>query len=388
MKHALTALVASAVLSLSASAPAGAAISIPANTWVKQPTPTKTGLPGFTGAFSGRGWNHMLYDPVGKRMVIYDGYQDASRPYSIYANALWMYNPVLNVLALESVSNWVRQGGATVPLPINTTIPTPYDRHSYSGIAIAPDKNRLYMWGGANNSVSTNYTGDTWVYDFTTRLWHEVPVVNPHPFTAFEQCMVYDQSVRKMVIFGGPTAGYDDGDRAWTFDVDTERWTPRPASPQPSVRMSHSMVYDPVRRVSWLFGGGTWPNPGNDLWAFNATAGTWERVTPSGPIPAARRFAAMAYDSQRDLILMFGGVQDDASAFNDTWAFRPATRTWQQLSPTSPPTAGFSYAEDLAYDTDNDVFILHKNGEFWLFRVSSSGGDTVPPSAPQTLQVR
>lgn len=387
MKPIHTALAAAFVLSVAASMPAGAAINIPVNTWVKQPTPTKLGLPGFGGTFSGRGWNHMLYDPVGKRMVIYDGYQDASRPYSIYANALWFYNPVLNTLALENVSNWVRSGGTTVPLPLNATVPTPYDRHSYSGIAIAPDKNKLYMWGGANSSVSTNYLGDTWVYDFVTRLWHQVPMVNPHPFAMFEQTMVYDQSVRKMVIFGGPAAAYDDGDRAWLLDVDTEVWTAKPTSPQPSVRMSQSMVYDPVRRVSWLFGGGTWPNPGNDLWAFNATAGTWERVTPTGPIPPVRRFAAMAYDSQRDLVLMFGGVLDDATAYNDTWIFRPATRQWQQVSPNGSPPGGFGYSEDLAYDVDNDVFILHKNGEFWLYRVNSST-DTVAPNAPASLTVR
>jgi Kelch motif protein/galactose oxidase-like protein len=387
MKHTLTAIVAAAIVSIVAGTVASAAISVPVNTWVKQPTPVKIGLPGFAGSFDARGWNHMLYDPVGKRMVIYDGYVDASRPSSIYANALWMYNPVLNVLALESVSNWVRQAGATVPLPLNVTIPTPYDRHSYSGIAIAPDKNRLYMWGGANNSVSTNYTGDTWVYDFATKLWHEVPMVDPHPYTYFEQAMVYDQSVRKMVIFGGPTTAYHDGDRAWTLDVDTERWQPMPTSPQPAVRMSGSMVYDPVRRVSWLFGGGAWPNPGNDLWAFTASTGTWQQVVPSGAIPAARRFAAMAYDSRRDVVLMWGGVRDDATSYNDTWLFRPATRTWQQLSPTASPPGGFMYSEDLAYDGDDDVFILHKNGEFWLYRVDTSG-DAVPPSAPATFQAR
>src|SRR5258705_2499789 len=126
-----------------ASGPASAAISIPSNQWVKQAPPSVAKLAGFAGSFQARGWNHMLYDPVGRRMVLYDGYLDASRPYSIYANAIWTYDPVGNRLSLQKVSNWARISGKTVALSANSTDPTPFDRHSYSCIALVPEKNRL-----------------------------------------------------------------------------------------------------------------------------------------------------------------------------------------------------------------------------------------------------
>ena len=371
------AIFASAAL-LAIAAPA-TAITIPTNSWVKQPTPSHATLPGFPGTFEARGWNHMLYDSVGQRMVLYDGYLDATRPYSIYANALWTYDLNANRLSLESVSNWVRQNGATVPLPANTTTPTPYDRHSYSGIAIVPYKNRLYMWGGANNSIPTNYLGDTWCYDFGTRLWREIPWVDPHPYTAFEQGMVWDSAARKLVLYAGAPSGYKDGDRAFTFDPATEQWSDRSAVTQPSVRMSESMVYDPVRRVSWVFGGGTYGVAGNELWKFDATNGAWQQVTPSGAIPPARRFGALAYDSRNDVILLWGGIVDDVTQLNDTWIFKPAIQQWQQLVPAaSPPSSGWN-SEDLAYDPVNNAFILHQNGEFWLYRYATSG-DVTPPA--------
>ena len=41
----------------------------------------------------------MIYDPNRKRMILYDGYLDATRPYSIYANALWGYDVIANRLS-------------------------------------------------------------------------------------------------------------------------------------------------------------------------------------------------------------------------------------------------------------------------------------------------
>ena len=370
-----------------AATPAHAVISIPSNVWVKQPTPTQVTLPNFTGTFQARGWNHILYDTVGKRMVLYDGYMDASRPYSIYANALWTYDPLANQLSLEKVSNWARINGVTVPLTQNVTDPTPWDRHSYACIVYVPEKNRLYMWAGANSSITNGYIGDTWTYDFASKTWREI-VTAFHPWTVFEQTMTYDPNVHRLVLYGGGESSYQNGDQAWLFNVDTETWEESSTPSAPPARMSQSMVFDPVRRVSWVFGGGPYPNPGNQLWTFDASARVWQQITAQGPTPPARRFGAMAYDSRHDLVLLWGGITSSSAGLNDTWIFRPATRTWQQVFPaTSPPTDPITNNEDVAYDPDDDVFILHKNGDFWLYRYASSS-DGVAPGDVTDLRTR
>jgi galactose oxidase-like protein len=370
-----------------AAGPASAAISIPPNQWVKQPAPSRSTLTGFSGTFEARGWNHMLYDPVGRRMVLYDGYLDASRPTSIYANAIWTYDPVANRLSLEKVSNWARLGGATIPLPLNTTDPTPFDRHSYSCIAVVPEKNRVYLWGGANSSITDGYIGDTWSYDLGTRTWRKIDLPT-HPFNVFEQTMTYDPGTHRLVLFGGASRSYGDGDQAWLFDVESEAWEPVSAAGGPTQRMSHSMVYDSARRVSWLFGGGAYPKPGNELWSFSASARSWQRIVPPGPVPSPRRFAAMAYDSRHDVVLLWGGVQDDRTGYNDTWLFDPSVRQWRQLLPPTPPPAPTMRGEDLAYDAENDVFVLHQGGTFWLFRYAPGGGDGSAPSDVGDLNAR
>jgi hypothetical protein len=43
--------------------------------------------------------------------------------------------------------------------------------------------------------------------------------------------------------------------------------------------------------------------------------------------------------------------------------------------------------EDLIYDPDNDVFMLHMNGDFWLYRYASSS-DAVAPGDVSDLRIR
>ncbi|HET7497271.1 MAG TPA: kelch repeat-containing protein [Candidatus Eisenbacteria bacterium] len=378
------ALLAAALLVVSGEAEA--ALSIPSNTWVKQPTPSQVGLSGFSGQFQARGWNRMMYDPLGKRTILFDGYMDASRPYTIYANALWTYDVLANRLSLEKVNNWARLNGITTPLPANTTDPTPFDRHSYACIAFVPEKNEVVMWGGANSSISNDYIGDTWIYSFATRAWREVTAAT-HPFNVFEQTATYDPNTHRFVVFGGATSSYGSGTSAWLFDVNSELWEQASTPSTPPARMSQSMVYDSMRRVSYVFGGGTvYPNPGNEMWTFDASARVWSQVSPQNSPPSVRRFAAMAYDTKHDLVMLWGGT-NNTTALTDTWIYRPSTRQWQQLfPPASPPNLDMSN-EDLIYDPDNDVFMLHMNGDFWLYRYASSS-DAIAPGDVSDLRIR
>ncbi|HSQ61188.1 MAG TPA: kelch repeat-containing protein [Acidobacteriota bacterium] len=110
-------------------------------------------------------------------------------------------------------------------------------------------------------------------------------------------------------------------------------------------------------------------------------------MTTSGSKPSPRRFAGWAYDTRRDLFLLWGGVDGNDVALNDTWIFRPATRTWQQLAPASPPPSALLYASSLQYDPVNDAFVLHLGHDFYVYRYEASG-DLASPNPVRDLLVR
>jgi hypothetical protein len=80
---------------------------------------------------------------------------------------------------------------------------------------------------------------------------------------------------------------------------------------------------------------------------------------PTGPNPAKRGYATMAFDSKSKKVIMFGGSTgsyDLLSSYNfETWAFDVITHQWTQMQPTSaaPPRGGGG----MAYDTESDRVI-------------------------------
>jgi hypothetical protein len=86
--------------------------------------------------------------------------------------------------------------------------------------------------------------------------------------------------------------------------------------------------------------------------------------------PSARGFSAMAYDSESDKIILFGGhtggdTTDPAHFSAETWAFDAATNTWTNMKPVSGPKGRSS--PGLAYDSESDRVILFSGDDNLVF---------------------
>ena len=46
----------------------------------------------------------------------------------------------------------------------------------------------------------------------------------------------------------------------------------------------------------------------NDTWAYDPATNTWTDLNPSGAQPPARSMFGMAYDSSKDRVVLFGGL--------------------------------------------------------------------------------
>jgi hypothetical protein len=114
------------------------------------------------------------------------------------------------------------------------------------------------------------------------------------------------------------------------------------------------MEYDVESDRIILFGGilGTGGTTG-DTWAFDYDTNTWENMNPSSA-PSARMYSVMAYDIESDRIILFSGCYP--GVFTDTWAYDYNTNTWQNMNPSVNPGA---YPGGLAYDTEQDLCITY-----------------------------
>ncbi|MBI3848092.1 MAG: hypothetical protein HY292_25940 [Planctomycetes bacterium] len=155
--------------------------------------------------------------------------------------------------------------------------------------------------------------------------------------------MVYDAALGQSVLFGG----FDDAngvpvDETWTWDGTA--WNIVRTAHTPGQRSQHAMAYDSLRSRVVLFGGVDPNGPLGDTWEFDGT--DWTSVGPA-TTPSARGQHAMAYDSLRHRTVLFGGI-DANGILGDTWEW-DGTQWTIALPPVSPaPLFGHAMAFDSA----------------------------------------
>lgn len=156
---------------------------------------------------------------------------------------------------------------------------------------------------------------------------------------------------RHIYVFGGvrdddingDVVLYDDLHR---FDTVKQRWDAlTPGGPTPPPRaFAASVAHGPSRRM--LVFGGAFFGPFfsdfsayGDLWAYDIDANTWTELHPSNTGPAPRsRPSAWIVD---DRLYIFGGVTSAFQVRNDVWAYDLRSNAWTELIPQgatgSPP---------------------------------------------------
>jgi hypothetical protein len=118
-----------------------------------------------------------------------------------------------------------------------------------------------------------------------------------------------------------------------------------------------------------LFGGRDRWNIFSDTWAYDFKNNLWTRTSP--PTSPEGRFAhAMAYDSESDRVILFGG-SDENHFFSDTWAY--------ENTDLSPPYVVSTIPQEGAKDVSLDTKIVFKWSEE-MNRNSAEGAFSATPA--------
>ncbi|MEQ1866739.1 MAG: kelch repeat-containing protein, partial [Micropepsaceae bacterium] len=197
-------------------------------------------------------------------------------------------------------------------------------------------RGEVMLFGGLTNP-NNQFANQTWVWNGTE--WsRKQPPASPSPRSS--QAMAYDPVRGEIVLFGG----YNTSSLFDTWVWDGSVWTQKTPASRPPRRYAGAMVYDQARGELVLFGGrcGTCEagTPDNtsfaDTWVWNGT--NWIARTPMTS-PPARREHAMAYDSRRGEVVLFGGVGTNGVPLNDTWVWDGVN--WSQKAPALSPPARY-----------------------------------------------
>lgn len=228
--------------------------------------------------------------------------------------------------------------------------PAPFAR-SFAAMAYHPPSGQVVLFGGlicqGNQCTDQN---DTWTWDGTT--WTQQSPSNS-PDSRYGATMAYHEPSQRLVLFGGiDCTGPDCVDKGDTWTWDGTNWTRAEPSASPRERSDAAMTFDADRGVIVLFGGqDTGGDVLGDTWTWNGS--TWTEQNPS-TAPDARFGSGLAFDTARGVAVLFGGSNNTGSNFADTWTWNG--ENWTEANPASSPTPRGLVGMD--YDTSRNVVVL------------------------------
>ena len=285
---------------------------------------------GTAGSPPARDSHSAVYDSVNNRMIIFGGEVYSSQT---GLNDVWV------------LSNANGQGGTPTWTQLSPSGSLPTARELHSAVYDATN-NLMTVFGGATSSGQP--LSDVWVLSHANGLggtpaWTRLLPTGGLPTGLYGHTAIYDSTNNIMTVFAGiNSANTSATNGVYTLSHanglgGTPLWTRllgNGASGSPAKRESPTAVYDPANNRMIIFGGGPLsPNPDttgafNDVWVLsnaNGIGGTpvWTKLRPSGGPPGTRFFHTAVYDAVNNLMVIFGGDNDEALYFV-TWVLSDA----------------------------------------------------------------
>ena len=208
------------------------------------------------------------------------------------------------------------------------------DFRRWGGLVYDETLKKMVLFGGFDSRGS--YRHDTWTWDGTN--WKEIENDRPEHRALF--AMWYDPIQKRTLLYGGLGRPNIDArvtrfSDMWAFTGD--RWTKLSVSETPGERMGSQYVVQPDGKVL-LFGGlrAEKIDPEDDLrrqfydnetWLWDGGASRWTKLAPARS-PSPRQNGMMAVDPTTNQIFLYGGYA--GFFFSDLWFWNGETWTPQQ----------------------------------------------------------
>jgi hypothetical protein len=204
------------------------------------------------------------------------------------------------------------------------------------------------LFGGGN--INSGVRADTWTFDSRASTWKSAG--SGGPSARGGHALVFAAKSQPtpvpgvFILFGGQ--GKDFLGDTWTYGSSGQEWlnvcntANQACGCGPCPRAYHAMAFDPVRNEVLLFGGRDANGPTHETWVFTSDMHWSQQCTGTCTAPSARSEHAMAFDSARGVVVLFGGKAADGTLLNDTWEWNGTQ--WSKQTPTTSPSARSGHA--------------------------------------------
>ena len=214
-----------------------------------------------------------------------------------------------------------------------------------SGAAYDEKRNVLVMYGGYSWS-GDGCVRETWEWD--GQDWIQKDAESPTACDHLE--MIYDASREEVILFGGGDENQNLSSETWSRNG--EEWTLLDSDGPPG-RAHFGFVYDPVHEQALLYGGYA-DQILDDFWRWRD--GAWQSINLAGPGPLSH--LGMASDQDANELIIFGGassISTFSSLSDRTWKL--TNGAWLEVPLEEHPSERGSPA--MAYDPQRQRIVLY-----------------------------
>ena len=299
-----------------------------------------------------------VYDPVGKRMIVFGGYGKQG-----FLNDTW-------ALALSGEPTWAR-------LP--TTGTAPGGRYNHSAV-IDLDSQRMIVFGGAlGGNIYSPQLNDAWALALSgNREWSRLQPIGDPPPARSGHVAVYDGRRHSMLVLQGYGGGRDLFDDVWELSLrNAPRWNQVPISgPRPPATAWTSWAYDEAAGKVVL------PGIGGQVSSWSLSLDPeprWTEWSVRGDAPL-NHFGTAVVDARRGRLVLY-------STIPDVWALSLGNDpAWTEL-PHRHASAGHRYWHSALYDSIRQRMVvfggdrgirqsdeLSPSGETWTYALRGTPG--------------
>ncbi|MFX1560575.1 MAG: kelch repeat-containing protein, partial [Promethearchaeota archaeon] len=271
----------------------------------------------------------------------------------------------LIIFTISSAAAVVQCEWTIMNVDAQTEVLWPSDRNTMP-IAYDSDSDRSIMFGGWTENFES--LGDTLAYHLNENSWQNMSPASA-PGKRGGAAMAYDAESDRIILFSGQRNGssttLENWNDTWAYDYDTNTWENRVPAQMPSPRLSSYMAYDSESDVIILFGGLCDGGVFNDeTWAYDYNTNNWTNMQPS--VSPSNRVASITYDSESDRVVLFGGggyyLDWPINIYTDTWVYDYNSNTWSEMTPADHPSS----LGCMAYDAESELCVFHGGCEDWF----------------------
>lgn len=220
-------------------------------------------------------------------------------------------------------------------------------------------RGRFVIFGGKDKLGKLH--ADTWEYD--GKSWAP-RIFLPKSPPASQGQMVYDVN-RKVCVYVTASSSSSYATEVWEYDGKT--WVLKKTKTDPGITQHFALAYDPVRKLTFLFGGNgpkiSWAS--SATWSYDGT--DWKQISTKHS-PGRRIYMKMAFDLQRKVIVLHGGEVFNGGYTPDYHTFEFDGTDWRRADVQSLLNQG-RYGAPLCYDSRRKSIVIGTSNYIYEYKL-------------------